>query len=235
MSPVGSDCARIVLFDIDGTLVHTGGAGVRSVDLAFRRLHGVPAPFASARMAGRTDLAILRDVFREHLGRECTQAELEEVAVAYLEFLAEELERTDYRLLPGVEELLTRLAQEPRVLLGLATGNLEQGAFLKLRRGGIDHFFTFGGYGSDSEDRVRLTQMAINRGRARAGAAASVQAVVIGDTRYDIECGRAAGGRTLAVATGPASVSDLAAHQPDLVVSDLGDQRVPAWILDGDR
>ncbi|MBN1586811.1 MAG: HAD hydrolase-like protein, partial [Candidatus Omnitrophica bacterium] len=186
----------IVLFDIDGTLINTGGAGMRSVARAFEKLYGVTGDLELDQVAGRTDPAIFRNKYRQLLGGECVAGELHALTTTYLEILVDELDSAEYRILPGVEELLAKLSEIPGVVLGLATGNLERGAFLKLRRGQIDQYFKFGGYGSDSESRDELTRLAVDRGRHQIGDEAA-KAVVIGDTRHDIESGKAAGARTL--------------------------------------
>jgi phosphoglycolate phosphatase len=220
-----SETSRLLLFDVDGTLVLSGGAGARSVDEAFARLFGVAGAMARCQPHGKTDPAIFQEVARTHLGRTLTPAESDAIAEAYLNALAREVPASPgYEVMPGVSALLEALAADPRMVLGLATGNLEEGARIKLARAGLDRFFAFGGYGSDDEDRVRLVRIAVARGARRAGRSFPPEAiVVIGDTGRDIAAARGAGVRCVAVATGPSSAEELARHAPDALLPDLSD------------
>jgi phosphoglycolate phosphatase-like HAD superfamily hydrolase len=125
------------------------------------------------------------------------------------------------RLLPGVKELLDALACQPDLALGLVTGNLEQGAQIKLAGAGLTHYFHFGGYGSDSEDRTTLIRLGIQRGTQWVAPAPVEDAIVIGDTPLDIIHGQAAGARVIAVASARYDLAELQRHHPDLLVSDL--------------
>ena len=153
-----------VLFDIDGTLLVTGGAGAVAWQRAFRELHGVDANIEEHTHAGMTDPEIAAIVFREVIGRDGTDREQAEAIAGYLGHLAEAVaESAGYRVMPGIEELLPRLA-EHGVLLGIVTGNIESAAHIKLARADLNRFFAFGGYGSDSRDRTELTKKALERG-----------------------------------------------------------------------
>ncbi len=220
-----SETAKLLLFDVDGTLILSGGAGLRSVDDAFEKLFGVSDAMADCHPDGKTDPAIFQEVARTHLGRALTAAESEAVADAYLVALAREVPRSPgYEVMPGVGTLLDNLAANARLVLGLATGNLEQGAGIKLARAGLDRFFAFGGYGSDHEDRVRLIEVAIARGCALAGKKFSPEdIVVIGDTTRDIAAARGAGVRCVAVATGSTTPEELAREEPYALLEDLSD------------
>jgi phosphoglycolate phosphatase-like HAD superfamily hydrolase len=201
---------RLVLFDIDGTLILSGGAGLKALRRVFQELYGLENATDGIEFHGRTDPRILRSIAREGLGRELEPAELERVVSHYLGVLDEALPATDaYRVLPGARETVADLAARTDVALGLATGNLEPAAYAKLRRGGLDGFFRFGGFGSDSEDRDELTRLAVARGRALGAAEAG--AVLIGDTVRDVRSALAAGVDCLAVATGNASEAVLEA------------------------
>jgi phosphoglycolate phosphatase-like HAD superfamily hydrolase len=212
---------RLVLFDIDGTLLLSGGAGLESLRRVFRELFEVDDPIDGVPVHGRTDPEIVQAIARRSLGRELERAELEELGIAYLRHLERFLEHEafEFRVLPGASELVQRLARRSEVLLGLATGNFEPAAFAKLRRAGLEPYFGFGGFGSDSHDRAELTKLAVRRGRERAGPGAP--AVVVGDTIHDVESAFAAGAECLAVATGRASLEELAEAGATWVVPDL--------------
>lgn len=229
--------ARILLFDLDGTLLLTGGAGLRALDRAFRELHGLQEAGRGIPFRGRTDLSIIRDIVERKLRRPIQPNEAGAICAHYLRYLEEEVERSaTYRVLPGVPELLTLLAARGDCLLGLGTGNIETGARIKLARADLNRFFAFGGFGSDAEDRVEVLRRGVARGqarRARGGADGPAQVVVIGDTHLDVESGRALGARTVAVATGGESPAALAEAGPDLLLADLTDPEAFVRILDG--
>ncbi len=155
---------KAILFDIDGTLLVTGGAGAVAWQRAFREMHGIEANIDEHTRAGMTDPEIAAIIFREVIGREGTATERAEAIAGYLSHLQEAVDESDgYRVMPGIEELLPRLA-ESGVLLGIVTGNIEAAAQIKLARGDLNRYFAFGGYGSDSSDRTELTKKAIERG-----------------------------------------------------------------------
>jgi phosphoglycolate phosphatase-like HAD superfamily hydrolase len=172
-----------------------------------------------------TDPAIFREIFHNNRGREPTEKEEKRLFDRYLECLAEEVRNSkDFRVLPGVEEILRDLSARNGFFLGLGTGNLEAGARIKLERPRLNGYFPFGGFGSDSPDRTRLLEIAVDRGTRLAGARSSPDAVfVVGDTPRDVVAGKAIGARTLAVASGPYETVDLEASGPDLLVGDLLD------------
>lgn len=220
--------SRLVLFDIDGTLLLTAGAGRRAIMAALRDEVDDPAAFAGIRFDGKTDPQIVAEMLAAAGQEESRESErVRRLCQRYVGLLAGELERPTTRtvLLPGVEDLLDRLETSPGVLLGLLTGNLAQGAALKLRAGGIDPGrFRVGAYGSDAAHRPELPEIAARRaepffGRVPRGA----EVVIIGDTPADIHCGAAIEARALAVATGSYSVTDLAACGPHAVFDDLTD------------
>lgn len=204
--------ARIeaVLFDIDGTLIASGGASTRAWRRAFEELHGTSVDVWDHTDPGTTDPEVGRASFRGALGREPTKAELARLMGARLRLLPEEVERSDgYRVLPGVEELLERLIDEGR-LLGLTTGNVEAAAHIKLARANLNRFFSFGGYGSDSADRSELTRRAVERGEVVSGGAVEpAECISVGDTPLDVAAGHGAGIRVLGVATGRYRVGEL--------------------------
>ena len=211
---------RIVLFDIDGTLILTGGAGLVALRRIFRELHDVEDAAAGIEFHGLTDPVILDNIAARHLGRPLTPAERTRIVDAYTAALPETLARaTGYRVLPGVLELLEALGRRGDVALGLATGNFEPTARAKLRHGDLDRFFDWGGFATDSADRAELTRIAVQRGRERAGADAGVW--LVGDTAHDVHCARLAGASCLAVATGNATVEELRLAGADRVVASL--------------
>jgi phosphoglycolate phosphatase len=203
--------ARAVLFDIDGTLLVTGGAGAVAWQRAFRESHGVDADIDEHTDAGMTDPEIAEIVFREVIGRDGSEAERAAAIAAYLSHLADAVEESSgYRVMPGVEDLLERLAGEG-ILLGIVTGNIEAAAHIKLARADLNRFFAFGGYGSDSRDRTELTKKALERGGQVAGSPLDPAAsFAVGDTPRDVEAGHGAGIRVVGVATGSYSVEELA-------------------------
>jgi len=207
---------KAVLFDIDGTLLVTGGAGAVAWQRAFRDLYEADANIAEHTQAGMTDPEIAQIVFRDVIGREGSESERAEAMAAYLGHLADAVaESPGYRVMPGIEVLLARLAGEG-VLLGVVTGNIESAAQIKLARGDLNRFFTFGGYGSDSRDRTELTKRAIERGGVVSGTELDPAAAIsVGDTPRDVIAGHGAGIRVVGVATGDYAVEQLAKADAD--------------------
>jgi phosphoglycolate phosphatase len=199
-----------VLFDIDGTLLVTGGAGAVAWQRAFRELHGIDADIEEHTHAGMTDPEIAGIVFRDVIGRDGDESERAAAIAGYLSHLEDAVnESTGYRVMPGIEALLPRLAGEG-VLLGLVTGNIEAAAQIKLARAGLNRFFAFGGYGSDSSDRTELTKRAVERGGVVSGSPLDLAATIaVGDTPRDVKAGHGAGIKVAGVATGNYSVEQL--------------------------
>ena len=216
---------RLVLFDIDGTLILSGGAGMKSLAQTFEELFALPNAADGIPFHGHTDPIILQAMARRSLGRELTAAEFERVLERYLAILPKRLATSQgFRVLPGARELVETLSAAGDFALGLATGNFEPAAYAKLRRGGLDRHFRFGGFGSDSSDRVELTRLAVERGREFAGAA--LPAIVVGDTIHDVRCALAVGANCLGVATGNATVEELLAAGANWAVPTLADPQV---------
>jgi phosphoglycolate phosphatase-like HAD superfamily hydrolase len=201
---------RAVLFDIDGTLLYTGGAGGVAWQRAFAELHGVDAEVAEHTDAGMTDPQIAAILFREVLGREGSPTERSRAIGCYLKHLPDAVaESSGFRVMPGVEDLLPELI-EKGLLLGLVTGNIEAAAHIKLARGGLNRFFSFGGYGSDSANRTALTKAALGRGElVSGGTLGDGSCIAIGDTPRDVKAGHGAGIQVVGVATGTYSVDQL--------------------------
>jgi phosphoglycolate phosphatase len=210
---------RAVLFDIDGTILVTGGAGGVAWQRAFAELYGVEANVADRTDAGMTDPEIAAIVFREAVGREGTPEERARAIGGYLKHLPDAVAESEgYRVMPGVEELLDRLIDSGH-LLGLVTGNVEAAAHIKLSRARLNRFFSFGGYGSDSADRTEVTEAALRRGSlVSGGALADGACIAVGDTPRDVEAGHGAGIRVVGVATGAYSVEQLREARADFAI-----------------
>jgi phosphoglycolate phosphatase-like HAD superfamily hydrolase len=216
-----SKISRIVLFDIDGTLITSGRAGARGMDAAFLALHGVTNALKGVSLAGRTDHAIVSDVLRA-IGHEPTPEAVRTLRDAYLEHLPREMAipHPDNRVLPGVHTVLDALAARDDMAVGLLTGNFERGAAIKLGHFDLWRRFAFGAFGDDHVNRRDLVPIALAAARAGADVPAS-QVIVIGDTPLDIDCARHHGVGCAAVATGMFSRDDLA--DADLVLDTLED------------
>lgn len=210
---------RAVLFDIDGTILVTGGAGSVAWQRAFEELYDVEANIAGHTDAGMTDPEIAAIVFREVIGREGTPEERAKAIGCYLKHLPEAVsESPGYQVMPGIEELLDRLIDSGH-LLGLVTGNIEAAAHIKLSRARLNRFFSFGGYGSDSADRIEVTKTALARGElVSGGPLADGAGIAVGDTPRDVVAGHGAGIRVVGVATGAYTVDQLEQAGADWVI-----------------
>lgn len=214
---------RLYLFDIDGTLITSGGAGVHSFTDAVAGFCGSTAPLEGINFAGNTDTGIARSVL-EAAGMEPTDANVMGLLDAYLSILPERMGRHDGRLLPGIIPLLDRMRERPDCVLALLTGNLARGAEVKLSHYGVWHYFGFGAYADDHHVRNELGPVAAARALAEHGEEFPPERIyVIGDTPRDIECGKAFGAKTVAVATGHYSREELASHAPDFLFDDFSD------------
>ena len=222
---------KLVLFDIDGTLLWTDGAGRRAIQRALLDAAGTAGPIERYRFDGKTDPQIVRDLLSlaGHAGAE-DDALIQTVCRRYVEHLRVELERPTQatQLLAGIGELLAALEPHEaadRALVGLLTGNVAPGAALKLRSAGLDPArFRVGAYGSDSARRADLPQVAAARAAAVTGHAfAGPDVIILGDTPDDVACGRPIGARSVAVATGSYGVAALRAAGAAYVFETLGD------------
>jgi phosphoglycolate phosphatase-like HAD superfamily hydrolase len=216
---------ELVLFDIDGTLVDTGGAGARSWEWAFERFFTYPGvDIGKYSKSGMTDPVIARHVFQEVMQREPQDGELAQLMSGYMAVVPDFVAASEgYTVLDGVPELLDRLTREG-VLLGITSGGLEPVAHAKLGRGRLNRFFLLGGYGSDSEDRIQLTRIAIERGERRLGRRVEPSKIaVVGDTPLDVEAAEGVGVVSVAVASGRYSVDQLREAGADHVLSSLCD------------
>lgn len=207
----------ILMFDIDGTLSLSQGAGTAAMTRAFRELWGIESALTGMDFAGRSDTWIVPTALAAH-GRDCSADDLAAFIDTYVPALDQALAERNVRLCPGVAELLEALAGED-VVLGLGTGNFRRAAEVKLSPLGIWDYFVDGGFGDDAPDRTALLAAGLERLRAHSTDAADV--VVIGDTGHDVEAGQAIGARVVAVRTGYAKPGELDAA--DVVLDDLSD------------
>lgn len=217
---------RLILFDIDGTLLSAGGAPRRAFRRALVEHFGTEGAAASDDFSGKTDPQIVYDLMR---AAGFADDHIEERIAGFFSFYLEELERelaveTRHRLYPGVAELVPALAEDPHVALGLLTGNVQEGARLKLAHFGLWEHFAVGAYGSDDATRDRLGPFALARAEARFGRAfRGDETVIVGDTPADVRCARAIGAVAVAVATGRPTRETLAAAEPDVLLDSLAD------------
>lgn len=219
---------HVCLFDIDGTLISSGGAGKAALEAGLREEFGIPAFGDEVKLSGRTDRAICRDLCRHH-GIDDTADNWARLIAAYLRYLPASLEKKGGRVLPGVALLLERLRERGDVLIGLLTGNIRAGAKVKLGYFGLNEHFAFGGYGDDHFDRDDVAREALAAMHEHCNGSTELdQLWVIGDTPLDIQCARAIGARAVAVATGWHPLAELATCQPDVLLADLSD---PASLL----
>lgn len=212
---------QVILFDIDGTLISTGGAGKAALEAALKSDFDYPHLIEKLQLSGRTDRAIIHDLFAQCGFADCAvqKARLRE---SYLRHLPDSLARVTGHVLPGVHELITRLKQRSDRAVGLLTGNLRAGARLKLEHYGLHHHFDFGGYGDHHFDRDDVAREAWEEVHQRFNGTVPADRVwVVGDTPLDVKCARAIGARAVAVATGWHSHEELQASRPDVLVSDL--------------
>lgn len=200
----------VVLFDIDGTLILTGGAGRRSMIRAFEAVLDRPDALDGLSFGGMTDRGILRHGI-ENVGERFEEAIYQAVIESYLGFLMEEVSASDgYEVMPGVLEILDRLAGLPGLALGLGTGNVRRGAEVKLRRADLHERFSFGGFGCDHEDRVELLRAGAERGAELLGSPLEAcRVVVVGDTPRDVHAATALGADCVGVGTGGHDIGEL--------------------------
>ena len=213
----------VCLFDIDGTLLRTGGAGQRAMERALTDVFGIAHPNEDIPAAGRTDRAITSDLFTYH-ELDPSQSQWERFQTVYFGHLQSTLQELEGTVLPGIETLLDRLATRSDVTLGLLTGNFREAARIKLEHHAIDHHFAFGGYGDTHHDRDDVARVAWGEACRYLGRDISPRAVcVIGDTPADVKCARAIGARAIAVATGMFTADELTVTQPDELYHDFSD------------
>lgn len=213
---------KLLLFDIDGTLISAGGAGTRSLNKAFEEVMGIKEAFKNFEMAGKTDIQIVKEGLKL-LGIEPSQYLVEELIQSYIKFLQIEIHNNSKHLKPGVRDFIELNLGNFGYPMGLLTGNIEKGARIKLEPFGLNPLFPFGAFGSDHEDRNQLLPLAINRFTEKFQKNIDFsQVIVIGDTPRDVACAKPYGAKVIAVATGPYSVDELKETEADIVVENLG-------------
>jgi phosphoglycolate phosphatase-like HAD superfamily hydrolase len=221
---------KVCLFDIDGTLLASGGAGKAAMEAALTTVFGTPASSSAVPFSGRTDRAIVRDLFALH-NIPYVQANWQSFLAAYLGHLPQYLHSHNGRVLPGIADLLEALRQRGDVAVGLLTGNVRDGAKLKLGHYGLYHHFAFGAFGDEYFERDEVAREALAAVRKHLTCQVACEDIwVIGDTPLDVQCARSIGAKAVAVATGWHSLDLLAAAKPDLVLKDLADA-TPFWEL----
>ncbi|HVG74279.1 MAG TPA: HAD family hydrolase [Thermoleophilaceae bacterium] len=220
-----NDSPRILLFDIDGTLVSTGGAGAVAWKQAFEELHGIPADIGQFTDAGMTDPDVGEKTFEAVMGRKPSPRELAQLIQRRLEHLPEAIAQSEgYRVLPGVPERLRQLSRDGH-LLGLITGNGDGAAFVKLSRGDLMRWFSFGAYATAGVKRADIVRRAVERGEATLGDdVPNSEIFVIGDTPLDIEAAHAAECTAIAVATGHFDADALREAGADHVLETLEEE-----------
>jgi phosphoglycolate phosphatase-like HAD superfamily hydrolase len=213
---------RLVLFDIDGTLVHTGGAGTKAFAKTFATEFNLHHGAEKMKFAGRTDVSLVREFFKIH-GLDESPAHFRQFFARYVFWLDHIVEQSTGGECPGVREFIAGLRALPQPpMLGLLTGNIRLGAEIKLRRFGLWDYFALGGFADDHEDRNHIAVAALERGRRVLGRNLQPQEiVVIGDTPFDVRCGKFIGAKTLAVATGGSTLEELTPCAADWTVPDL--------------
>jgi phosphoglycolate phosphatase-like HAD superfamily hydrolase len=221
---------HICLFDIDGTLLNTGGAGQAAMEAALRSEFGITWPAAGIPMAGRTDRAIMVDLLK-HFGLSADAETWNAARAGYLHHLPRTLDDRAGSVLPGIVELLEALSARDDVSLGLLTGNFRDGARLKLEYYALHHHFEFGGYGDEHLHRDDVARQALDTANSHHNGPVELNRVwVIGDTPADIACARAIGANAVAVGTGLYPLEDLEAEKPDHLLADFADPE-PLWSL----
>lgn len=221
---------KLVLFDIDGTLLNASGSSRRAYTVAVERIYGIAEAFQDVTFHGRSDPLILEDIALKHLGRSFSEGELKELYSTFEVLLEEELHNPHhpFQVMEGAYELCSFLGSTGEVLLGLETGNLKGAAYSKLRRGGLDQFFRFGGFGSDHGERSHFIALAIQRASdyAEGKQYSPDEVTVIGDAIQDVRAAKANGCRIVAVTTGSHSRQELEAEGADLIVDSLREKEL---------
>jgi phosphoglycolate phosphatase len=220
---------NVILFDIDGTLIRSGGAGKAAMEDALRSEFGIREIRDCVPYSGRTDPAISRDLLRTH-GLDASEPNVQRLKAAYLERLPQSLRRHEGVVLPGIREILSRLHGAQSIVVGLLTGNVRDGACCKLSHFGLWQHFSFGGFGDGNDDRNDVARGALLAMVQHLGRQVNPRNIwVIGDTPLDVLCARAIGAHAIAVATGWDSIDELAQAGADCVLPDLSD---PAALFD---
>jgi phosphoglycolate phosphatase len=220
---------KLLLFDIDGTLLRAVGATRKAINETLRDLFNARGISEEMSFYAKTDLELFRVAALEVIGRTFTPGEHDVFTRGYAERLVGQLKNNPFSLMPGVAELLPLLAARENIILGLETGNIEATALLKLEHGGIRHYFKCGGFGSDHEERAEIIKEGVRRARQLDhGPLTEENIYVIGDSTNDVSAGKKAGVKTIAVGTGLVNQDEVRAEKPDFYFKDLSD--IPAFL-----
>lgn len=224
----------LFLFDVDGTLIHSGGAGKKALEEVFYELYEVENAMEGIKPDGKTDIEIIKEILMKKTGiKDPDESIINIIVNEYLSRLEKTINNPDYRVVEGAKEFVQKIHYSKRNLQGLATGNLEMGAKIKLKPSGLLKYFRFGGFGSDSQDRVEILKIAVER--AQKFAEEEIERVyVVGDTPRDIKAAKEAGFLSVAVATGNYSYNELLKHNPDFLFTSLKDPDAVKLLLDWD-
>lgn len=225
MAPLPASERRLVLFDIDGTLLSAAGVSASALGDALLRHFGTEGGIEGYDYSGKTDPQIVRELMRPAgFDEAAIEERMEATLVSYVGLLRARLRPEHVRPKPGMSALVLALAGDPRVTLGLLTGNVEPGARLKVEPMGLNGHFPFGAFGSDHEDRHLLPALAVERARGLTGHLfEGKRVVIVGDSIHDVRCGRSIGVRAVAVATGHTRPDALRAEEPDALLPDCSD------------
>lgn len=220
----------VILFDIDGTLIDSGEAGSRSLNLSFTELFSIRDAFHGISMAGKTDTEIIKEGLQKH--GISAEGNFEVFINTYLKHLQKEIDNKRKHVKPGIYELLEELTIIKDIHLGLLTGNIEPGARVKLEPFDLNKYFPIGAFGSDDEDRNKLLPIALKRFEERCRRKIRVnECVIVGDTPRDVQCATINGARSLGVATGPYSIDELKEAGADYVMKDLSSYETLSRLL----
>ncbi len=224
----------LFLFDIDGTLINSGNAGKTALEKVFKEIYDVENAMEGIVPDGKTDIEIIKEILSKKSNLDVIDDGIVDFIVSeYLKNLEETINNPDYRVISGAKEFVQRIYYSKRNIAGLATGNIEMGAKIKLRPSGLLKYFKFGGFGSDSEDRVEVLKIAFER--AKRFVDEEIEKVyVVGDTPRDIEGAKKAGFVSVAVATGNYTMDDLFKEKPDFLFRSLEDPDAVKLLKDWD-
>ncbi len=216
---------KLFLFDIDGTLIKSGNAGGKALELVFKQMFGVKKAMRGIRPDGKTDADIVEEILLKKTKQQADNSLIGIILDQYLSMLEETIKNPEYTVIEGVKEFLQRIHYDKVDVMGIATGNVELGAKIKLRQGDIEKYFKFGAYGSDSRDRKEILKIAVQRAVSYAGTDFEY-VYIVGDTPLDVRAAREAGFISVAVATGNYSFSELLRENPDFLYHSLLDKDV---------
>ncbi|MFN0117472.1 MAG: HAD family hydrolase [Elusimicrobiota bacterium] len=216
----------LFLFDLDGTLVTTGGAGLRALGKVFQELYNIQDVWSSINPSGKTDHAIFREIIHKFLDRPMSDNEIKPIAEKYISYLDHEINSTPHHVKPlkGVIEFLDECKKKTHIFSALGTGNLEQGARIKLKPTGLNDYFELGGFGSDAEARYEVLKAGHAKVEEKLGATIHPDYVfVLGDTILDVSAARKAQFKAVAIASGGSSYAELERSKPDFLFQDMND------------